>query len=127
MIWWFWVFLSGSVGVLSRASLERLMGPENSRISTLLANWLGCWIAGVLLQAPLPVLLRSALLLGFCGGLTTLSTLIIQLFESLNKSESPRWGEFLVLFTLHFLGGLFCLWLGNKTSVWVVENFSKPT
>lgn len=123
MIWWIWVFLSGSVGVLGRASLESFMGSENSRISTLLANCLGCWIAGVLLQAPLPVLVRSALMLGFCGGLTTLSTLLVQLFECLNKTESPRWTEFFILFCLHFLGGLFFIWIGTKTSLWIEGYF----
>jgi fluoride exporter len=79
------VGLGGALGTLLRYGLGRAMvgGPTSFPWATLVANLVGAALIGVTItlateQLPHRPHLRPFLAVGFCGGLTTFSTLMVQ-------------------------------------------------
>ena len=81
------VFLGGGVGSVCRYLLGGLVQSRSHGefpIGTLVVNVLGCIAIGLLakyfLHGQTQLLLRTALLVGFCGGFTTFSTFSFEAF-----------------------------------------------
>lgn len=97
---WTLAFL-GSLGVLSRWSIERWLEPSFALRAgpTLTINVLGCAAAGALYAGSrsgwIPPFLATPLLVGFCGGFTTFSAYTLQSFELLKNQQI---GPFLLIF-----------------------------
>ena len=90
------VFLGGGIGALSRYILYLVL-PKISYFpfATLLSNFLGCFIATVafiyfLSKNDLDSVYKTLLITGFCGGLSTLSALSLELFAYIHNGEYLR-------------------------------------
>lgn len=87
------VFLGGGLGALTRYFLY-LISPKDCYfpICTLTANFLGCFIATVvftyfILKSDTDEMYKLLLITGFCGGLSTLSALSIELTVYFQSQE----------------------------------------
>lgn len=121
MIESYWaIALGGASGALLRSALLRLRtraaaptGGDRAAQATLTANLLGCGTLGlwIAMGSGLPLWLSAFIVTGFCGGLTTFSTLIADLTR---LSEQHHRGAALGYLALTFGGGLVVLWLGIR-------------
>ncbi len=109
MSWW-WVFLGGGLGAVSRYGLALLLPPEplsegNFPWATLLANLIACLLLGYGLslfwREQLPRAGQLLLLTGFCGGFSTFSTFAAELLQLL------QYGHTLVALTYLAVSVLF--------------------
>ena len=89
------VFVGGALGALARAALNTLAirDPEHWPWSTFTVNIVGTFLVGYLTtrlleRLPLSSYRRPLLGTGFCGGLTTFSTLQV---ETLRMIEHGHW------------------------------------
>lgn len=88
-----YVFCGGGLGAVSRYGLGLLVRQlgASSLWGTLLANALGAVFIGLLLGYELrpgaPTPYRLALIVGFCGGLTTFSTYTSELWQLLREAR----------------------------------------
>ncbi len=114
----FAVGLGGALGALSRWQLGVWLNPNGPNaqlaIGTLLANWLGALLIGLLIgwferMPALSDVWRLALITGFLGALTTFSSFSAEVIQMLNQQ---RYGLALVTGALHLLGSLFLTALG---------------
>ena len=113
------IFIGGGLGSLVRYLIgQTLIGFKSSfPWPTLLANYLGCFLIGLLLGWALKNdSTRSELYLfaviGFCGGLTTFSTFSA---ESLHLLKSGNLLSFLTYALLSVGGGIGAVVLGQLT------------
>ena len=90
------VFLGGGLGALTRYFLYLIL-PRATFLpyGTLLANFLGCFIATTLfsffvLKSDINSIYRLLLVTGFCGGLSTLSALSVELTVFIQSGEYLR-------------------------------------
>lgn len=90
------VFLGGGLGALTRYLLY-LTIPKETYLpyGTLIANFLGCFIATVvftffILKSDTDSIYKLLLITGFCGGLSTLSALSIELTVFIQSGEYLR-------------------------------------
>ncbi len=90
------VFIGGGLGAVCRYMLCLLM-PKTTYFpeSTLIANFLGCFIATVVFvylvsKSDIDSAYKLFFITGFCGGLSTLSALSIELFEFIHAGEYYR-------------------------------------
>ena len=90
------VFIGGGLGALIRYCLSLVM-PKLTYIpeSTLAANFFGCLIATfvftyLLYKSNLDSSYKLFLITGFCGGLSTLSALSLELLEFIQSGEYIR-------------------------------------
>ena len=90
------VFLGGGLGALTRYLLY-LMLPNSFYLplGTLFANFFGCFIATAvfsffILKADTDSIYKLLLITGFCGGLSTLSALSIELTVFIQNGEYLR-------------------------------------
>lgn len=111
-----YVGLGGMAGAMARYGVFLLLeySTRTLPLATLSANLAGCFLIGVLAQLAagiehFPPQLRLLLVTGFCGGFTTLSSLVFELDQLVQEGKLPMGGVYL-LATL--LGGYLCLWLG---------------
>ena len=89
------IFLGGGIGAVSRylISLNLTKNFEiNLPASTFLVNIIGSFIIGFLYilfieKADITPAVKLALTVGFCGGLTTFSTISLELFEMLGNQQ----------------------------------------
>lgn len=79
------VFVGGALGTLARAGLETLMAPDPGRWPwpTFVVNIVGAFLLGffttrLLERLPVSSYRRPLLGTGFCGGLTTFSTMQVE-------------------------------------------------
>jgi CrcB protein len=90
------VFVGGAVGALARAGLSTWLAPAPDRWpwATFLVNIVGAFLLGyfttrLLERLPLSAYRRPLLGTGFCGGLTTFSTMQV---EMLHMVEHHHYG-----------------------------------
>ena len=90
------VFLGGGLGALTRYLLYVIL-PKESYLpfGTLIANFFGCFIATVvfsyfILKSDTDSIYKLLLITGFCGGLSTLSALSIELTVFIQSGEYTR-------------------------------------
>ena len=90
------VFLGGGLGALTRYLLYLFL-PSGSYlpVGTLIANFFGCFIATVvfsyfILKSDTDSIYKLLLITGFCGGLSTLSALSIELTVFIQAGEYLR-------------------------------------
>lgn len=102
------VFIGGGLGAVVRYMLTLLV-PKMTYFpeSTLIANFLGCFTATLvfvylLSKSDINSAYKLFLITGFCGGLSTLSALSIELFQYIHS------GDYLRAATYGFLTVLIC-------------------
>jgi len=90
------IFAGGALGALARAALNTLVvrDPHHWPWSTFTVNIVGAFLVGyfttrLLERLPLSSYRRPLLGTGFCGGLTTFSTMQV---ETLKMIEHGHWG-----------------------------------
>ncbi|PYP55116.1 MAG: fluoride efflux transporter CrcB [Gemmatimonadetes bacterium] len=87
-----YIALAGAAGTLTRFGTERLV---SGRLATLLVNLVGSLILGFVVHyatrsGSIAPAVRSALTIGFCGGLTTMSTFSYESLALLVQGQYPR-------------------------------------
>ena len=112
----FYIFLGGGLGSILRYAISKLFMADKSSFpwSTLIANFIGCFIIGIILgwfinnnkqYSDLYVFLS----IGFCGGLTTFSTFSVEGLTFLKNGELLM---FVTYILISILGGLLLVTLG---------------
>ena len=94
-------------GALVRYFFSRYNQSSKLPLGTLIANLLGCFLIGLLynhVESKDVYTLRAT---GFCGGLTTFSTLIDELQKLLSDKK-----VFYSYFLLTYIGGFLAIFLG---------------
>lgn len=113
-----WVMLGGALGAglrwwVGAGLLRQLQGGWSW--STLLVNVAGAFAAGYLLvrlhDHPQADLWRALLVVGFLGGLTTFSSLMVEL---LVMARDARPAGALLYLASSLAGGLLAVWLGAQ-------------
>ena len=99
--------LACGVGALVRYFLSILNQERVLPLGTLLANLLGCFLIGLFYNHVESKEVYLILATGFCGGLTTFSTLNDELQKLLTDKKI-----FYRYFLLTYLGGLVAIFLG---------------
>lgn len=94
MMNFFAVFIGGGIGAMLRYVFSILISKENMFIPyhTLIGNFLGCFIAGVVMavflyKSQLNPVYKTLIITGFCGGLTTFSTFSLETVEFLTSGD----------------------------------------
>ena len=90
------VFLGGGLGALTRYVLYLIM-PNWTYLplATIVANFFGCFIATVVfvyfaMKSDLNMTCKIFLITGFCGGLSTLSALSLELLKFIQSDDYMR-------------------------------------
>ncbi len=96
------VFIGGGLGALVRYILYLIM-PNWSYLplATLVANFFGCFIATVVfvyfaMKSGLNPTCKLFLITGFCGGLSTLSALSLELLHFIHSDDYIRAGIYVI-------------------------------
>ena len=96
------VFLGGGFGALTRYLLYLIL-PKATFLpyGTLFANFFGCFIATVvftffILKSDTESIYKLLLITGFCGGLSTLSALSLELMVFIQNGEYFRAGLYIL-------------------------------
>lgn len=114
---WILIGIAGAAGTLLRYGLSewtaRRFG-ETFPTGTLIVNLLGCFLAGLLFYLMFERYLvsptvRTVVLIGFLGGLTTFSSFGLQTFTLLRSGEL---GLALFNVAISNIAGLFLVWVG---------------
>lgn len=108
------VAAGGAIGASARYGLSVWLGPAvRFPLSTLVANVLGCFLAGILYvvlsQRSESSELQLLLITGVLGGFTTFSAFSI---DSMKLLESGQWSMFAGNVVLNVLGSLTAVLLG---------------
>ena len=102
----------GLVGVTLRYFSTELIKSEVFPVSTFLVNLFGCFIAGWAVTTPsFSFNTKTALVMGFCGGLTTFSALMLQ---SLQMIRAGDWLKAFAYLMVSQVCGLLVAWVGMK-------------
>ncbi len=116
------VGVGGAFGAMTRLGLTLLFAHRIVIVplGTLASNLLGCFVMGIVLQLMLTaewfnqgsiVTEQNRLLfaVGFCGSLTTMSSMVVEMNTLMQRSELL--GAFTYLF-MSFAGGFACFYAG---------------
>ena len=95
------------LGALVRYFFSSFNQVSKFPLGTLIANLLGCFLIGLLYNYVESKEVYTILATGFCGGLTTFSTLNEELQKLLSDKK-----VFYSYFLLTYLGGLVAIFLG---------------
>ena len=96
------VFFGGGLGALTRYFMYHILPKETFMpYGTLVANFFGCFIATVvfsllILKSDTDSIYKLLLITGFCGGLSTLSALSIELTVYIQSEEYLRAGLYIL-------------------------------
>lgn len=121
------VGLGGFAGAVSRylvsRAAQRLFPGLTFPLGTLLVNCLGCFLIGLMLglveqRQMFSPELRSLLMIGFLGGLTTFSSFGMETMVLFRNGDYLTAGLNVVL---HFSIALAFVWVGMAVSVWVTK------
>jgi fluoride exporter len=119
------VFVGGGLGSMLRYAFTKVIKPETGLWSwpTLSANLLACFILGsvtgfLLVQRSAKGWETPLLMAGFCGGLSTFSTLIAELQGHFTQSHYSK--LFFYLLVSLVLGWMVFV-LGLKTAQWLTK------
>jgi len=99
--------LACGLGALVRYFFSRYNQGSVLPLGTLIANILGCFLIGLFYNHVESKEIYSVLATGFCGGLTTFSTLNDELQRLLNDKKA-----FYSYLLVTYLGGLLAIFLG---------------
>lgn len=121
------VGIGGFLGSIVRYSCSLAFQSKSLTIpmGTLAANWAGCLIVGLVAEMSatgelLSPEARLALAVGFCGGFTTMSSMIYEIAQFLREGDYWHAGGYLLV-TL--LGSMVCYYLG----VFLVKTLIRST
>lgn len=107
------VFVGGALGTLVRAALSHLLAvpPGHWPWATFIVNIVGAALLGyIAIRLPAPGYRRSLLGTGLCGGLTTFSTMQVEVVVMLEHGLHLLAGAY----TVTSIGlGLLVVWLGT--------------
>ena len=103
----FYLVLACGLGTLVRYFFSRYNQDSILPLGTLLANLLGCFLIGLFYNYVEDKGFYAILATGFCGGLTTFSTLNDELQRLLSDRK-----VFFSYFLLTYFGGLVAIFLG---------------
>lgn len=110
------IAIAGALGAISRWALSALIGKSKSGFDagTFIVNVIGSFVLGLVIGAYslFPDLLAQAILIGFCGGLTTFSTFALSAAAALEAGKFGVFGKETVLNTVLCI---FLVWLGMTT------------
>ena len=90
------VFFGGGLGALTRYFLYHILPKETFMpYGTLIANFFGCFIATVvfsllILKSDTDSIYKLLLITGFCGGLSTLSALSLEVLSFIQADDYTR-------------------------------------
>lgn len=104
--------LGGFFGALSRAAMNnyvKVKGYRRMPLATIVVNFLGAFLIGLLLKVSLSGTMYGLLVIGFLGSFTTFSTMIMEMLTMLERKEKAMFSSY---FLLSYLGGITCTWLG---------------
>lgn len=111
------VFVGGAIGALARAASNALLvhDPERWPWSTFIVNIVGAFLLGyfttrLLERLPLSSYRRPLLGTGFCGGLTTFSTMQV---ETVAMIEHGHWVKAVAYTTTSIASGLLAVYLAT--------------
>ena len=103
----FYLVLACGLGTLVRYFFSRYNQDSILPLGTLIANLLGCFLIGLLYNHVASKEVYAILATGFCGGLTTFSTLNDELQRLLSDKK-----VFYSYILLTYLGGFVAIFLG---------------
>ena len=108
---WLLVALGATVGAPTRYAVTQALRDRGATGSagTLLVNVVGSLILGLLAGAGVQGDALALLGVGFCGALTTMSTLALEVWDAVIERRTPQAVATLVL---HLVLGLGAAWLG---------------
>lgn len=116
----FWLYapvvaLGGVAGALTRWATFRAWGSERVAAALLSVNFAGSFALGVFyaISPELPVATTAALV-AFTGGLTTFSTLVV---EIATQARTRQWRRGALTTVTHFGGGALFAWLGTTAVI----------
>jgi CrcB protein len=111
------IFLGGALGTVARAALEALAAPDPGRWPwpTFTANIVGAFLLGyfttrLLERLPVSSYRRPLLGTGFCGGLTTFSTMQV---ETIRMLEHHHYGLAVGYMAASIVAGLVALYIAT--------------
>jgi CrcB protein len=111
------IFLGGALGTVARAALEALAAPDPGRWPwpTFTANIVGAFLLGyfttrLLERLPVSSYRRPLLGTGFCGGLTTFSTMQV---ETIRMLEHHHYGLAVGYTAASIVAGLVALYIAT--------------
>jgi fluoride exporter len=112
------IFVGGALGALARAGLEQGLTSSPGRWpwATFIVNVAGCLALGYLVtrlqeRLPLSMYRRPFLGTGVCGGLTTFSTMQVELLRML---DAGRWGLAIAYATASVAAGFTAMALATN-------------
>ena len=105
------VAIGGVAGAALRWVLLESIGPTSFPTATLIANLVACLALGALIARGRRDAIGVGLATGFCGGLSTMSTLAVELAEFGRDGDL---GLFVLYLAASLLGGAVALNLGRR-------------
>ena len=108
---WLLVALGAAVGAPVRYAVTQALRDRGAttHAGTLIVNVVGSFVLGVLVSAGVGAGALALVGSGFCGALTTMSTLVLEVWDSA-VDERPHHG--FATLVLHLVLGLGAAWLG---------------
>jgi CrcB protein len=111
------VAAGGAAGTLLRFATGNFVNahwPQHFFAATLAVNIVGCLLIGYLyglflLRPEIPFIVRSALMVGFLGGLTTFSSFSLDTLRLMEAGHAPM---ALLYAGISVVGGLCATWIG---------------
>ncbi|GGJ84470.1 fluoride efflux transporter CrcB [Pseudomonas matsuisoli] len=111
------VAAGGALGTLLRFATSHLVNahwPQHFYTATLAVNIVGCLLIGYvygifMLRPEIPLIVRSAMMVGFLGGLTTFSSFSLDTLRLLETGQLPL---AMLYAGTSVVGGLLATWIG---------------